>query len=240
MAQQVMGKHPSSGPDRWVTPTTRQSATDRVKIYEDDYWPRLIDSLTEDFPTVSQLLNSQFETVAKAFLAAHPPKHYSLYYLGQRFPTFLKSAIIPVKTKVVEASRFDWARSKAFFKARLPIGNLPESQLGVTRFRLQSHVSLLSLRYNFHEWTPDVTPLRANSFPLPTVIFRNSENQIESRIMSKSGYRILQKFSTPRSLVNAIQLCEKWLVGSDIGTVQDLFRTAIQDAWIIPADQPNA
>lgn len=74
-----------------VLPSQALNATERLAIYANMYFDRLIEILAEEFPTVRHLLGPQvFSTVAKDYVTRHPSTHYSLAQLGKKFPRFLR------------------------------------------------------------------------------------------------------------------------------------------------------
>lgn len=79
-----------SGVDDIVLPSKALNSTQRLSIYADMYFVRLIEIMGEDFPTVRHLLGTDlFSEVAKDYVTRYPSTHYSLAHLGKQFPQFL-------------------------------------------------------------------------------------------------------------------------------------------------------
>jgi len=73
-----------------VLPSKALNSVERLSIYANMYFERLIDILAEEFPSVRHLLGPQnFADVAKGYVTRHPSTHYSLAQLGRGFPHFL-------------------------------------------------------------------------------------------------------------------------------------------------------
>jgi hypothetical protein len=69
----------------------RLSAVDRLDIYADMYFLRLLEVLREVFPRLAAALGEQdFSALATDYLEANPSRHPSLRHLGQRLPAFLR------------------------------------------------------------------------------------------------------------------------------------------------------
>jgi hypothetical protein len=68
----------------------RLSAIQRLGIYAEAYFCRLLDCLKEDFPATSAVIGDPaFADVVRAYLARHPPTEPSIFYAGQYLADFL-------------------------------------------------------------------------------------------------------------------------------------------------------
>lgn len=83
----------------WVTkcvedianPGPQLSATDRLRVYSDMYYWRLIDALADDFPVVQFVLGQdQFYDLAKRYIHKHTSTSPNLCHLGAHFAAFIK------------------------------------------------------------------------------------------------------------------------------------------------------
>lgn len=67
-------------------------AATRLEVYCHAYFERIRACLAEDFAALAALLGPEaFHDLAKLHLMAHPPRHFSLRYAGERLPGFLAS-----------------------------------------------------------------------------------------------------------------------------------------------------
>ncbi len=92
------------------------AASERIDIYAQMYFARLLDVLQGDFSRVAHLLGcDRFHTLAADYLAQHPSTHPSLRHLGQGFPAFLREradiADLPFLSDLAE---LEWARLTVF------------------------------------------------------------------------------------------------------------------------------
>jgi hypothetical protein len=70
----------------------RLSAIERINIYADAYFYRLLDCLNEDFPATSAVLGpDDFVALVRDYLSASPPTEPSIFYAGRYLPTFLRN-----------------------------------------------------------------------------------------------------------------------------------------------------
>lgn len=81
------------GPDELGQVLTRSralSAADRLGVYANAYYARLLECLREEFPTLVHALGQElFDEFAVDYVQAHSPKSYTLQHLGSNFPRFL-------------------------------------------------------------------------------------------------------------------------------------------------------
>ena len=69
------------------------TSLERINIYHEMYFLRLIEILEGDFPAVRYAVGEDaFTPIAKDFLVAHPSRYYDLSMLGAKFPKYLRGA----------------------------------------------------------------------------------------------------------------------------------------------------
>lgn len=74
-----------------VTRSERVSAHDRIAIYANAYYARLLECLGETFPVLKRTLGDEvFNGFAFGYLQHHPSRSYTLGHLGDRFPDYLE------------------------------------------------------------------------------------------------------------------------------------------------------
>src|SRR5207244_10237320 len=68
----------------------RLGSTDRLGVYTEMYWARLLDVLRDDFPRVAAVLGGdRFTALAGAYLERHPSTDPSVRWVGANFADFL-------------------------------------------------------------------------------------------------------------------------------------------------------
>jgi hypothetical protein len=81
---------PAGGLDALVLGDDRLSAEDRVDIYANMYFYRLLDVLKEDYPATLRVLgDDNFHNLATGYLIEYPPTEPSVHYCGRHLADFL-------------------------------------------------------------------------------------------------------------------------------------------------------
>jgi hypothetical protein len=74
-----------------ITSSATQSAAERLAVYQNAYFARLLECLAAEFPGVQAVLGeAAFESVVAAYLQRYPSSSYTLGKLGERFPHALQ------------------------------------------------------------------------------------------------------------------------------------------------------
>jgi hypothetical protein len=137
----------------YIKPNSALTSFERLEIYNRQYWFRVIDAVSEDFPALRAVLGRErFDSVVLAYLRENPSTSFTLRNLGARLPAWLAS--YPElggaqHALAVDVARLEWAYIEAFDGASLiPLGR--EDLVGLGRdstLRLQPHLQLLDLQY---------------------------------------------------------------------------------------------
>ncbi len=104
------------------------SAEDRLDVYANAYFYRILEVLQQDFPTLEKALEKAFEKtlgetafhdLATSYLAVHPSENPSLRWIGGRLPGFLEShrAALPFRKHApwaADLAAFEWAMGEVF------------------------------------------------------------------------------------------------------------------------------
>jgi len=83
---------PPGGLDAIIGGDRRLSAVERLDIYAEMYFYRLLDCLKEDYPaTLAVVGATNFHNLITGYLLAYPPSHPSVLYAGRHLADFLGS-----------------------------------------------------------------------------------------------------------------------------------------------------
>ncbi len=75
---------------RMIRGDERLSASERIAIYANAYFYRLLDCLRDDFPATAAVVGaSAFEELARAYLRRYRPTEPSIFHVGRYFANFL-------------------------------------------------------------------------------------------------------------------------------------------------------
>ena len=99
-----------------VRPSAHLTPGDRVEIYADMYFARLLEVLADDYPAVRALAGPvEFERIVRDYLREHPSRHWSLSGLGHELPEFLAGKFrAPRKALLHDVARLENAMSIVF------------------------------------------------------------------------------------------------------------------------------
>jgi hypothetical protein len=151
------GRSTSVIAERYIKPNNLLSAFDRLEIYNRQYWFRVIDAVSEDFPALNSVLGSKvFDPLVLAYLRDNPSTSFTLRNLGSRLPEWLRDhpELVPDQHDLaMDIARLEWAYVEAFDRAALPPADAASFARfdAQTRLRLQPHLQLLNLGYPVDE-----------------------------------------------------------------------------------------
>lgn len=106
-----------------ITPSSKLSAAERLAVYANAYYARLIECLGEVYPLTRKSLEEEaFADLTVDYLQHHPSRSYTLHALGRHFPEYLEN-IRPERTSpdgpdwadfVRDLARFEWLIYEVF------------------------------------------------------------------------------------------------------------------------------
>lgn len=87
-----------------------------LAIYHNAYLSRLQEVLRHDYGAVWYWLgDDEFAALTEAYLRRYPSAHYSLRWLGERFPAFILEHLVAEQSApLAELARLEWAFTLAF------------------------------------------------------------------------------------------------------------------------------
>lgn len=119
-------------------------AAERLDIYANMYFYRLLDALKEDYPRLLEAIGEKrFHNLITDYLLQHPSRHPSLRYLGESLPAF--AAAHPLGREfpwLHDLARLEWDRVEIFDApdatslSRDDLAGLPQERAGEARFTL--------------------------------------------------------------------------------------------------------
>jgi hypothetical protein len=99
-----------------VAPSPTLDPADRLHVYADMYFWRILDALREDYPRVAALLGEDaWPALVREYLARHPSTHPSLRHAGRALADFVAATTGPgAPPWLADLARLEWARVEAF------------------------------------------------------------------------------------------------------------------------------
>ncbi|WP_068471318.1 DNA-binding domain-containing protein [Candidatus Protochlamydia phocaeensis] len=200
---------------RYILPSPTLPPHQRMQIYNQQYWWRLLNTLHANFPLVTRLFgyNAFNEEIGVPYLHRYPPHHWSLTLLGDRLPLWIEQYYrAPDLPLVQNASKLDWAFTLSFIAPHyspLDLNSLiqgdPSSLLSYT-FYLQPHIHLFKWDYDllaFREeflkkevdyWTENRFPKLLKRKAYCFALFRTLKNNLAWREITPGEYLLLELF----------------------------------------------
>src|SRR5215471_8338964 len=81
--QQLVEKH--------IKPNDRMSAVERLEVYNQGYWIRILSCIADDFPGLCAIVGQEnFDKLLQAYLTEFPSESFTLRNLGSRLETWLR------------------------------------------------------------------------------------------------------------------------------------------------------
>jgi hypothetical protein len=203
--------------ERLVAPSKALSGLDRISIYAEMYVLRLLDVLREDFPVLMHALGPQrFEGLARAYIAAHPSRHYNLNQFGRHMSTFLatrddKHAAFFAELAELERAAtesFDAARADALGRAELEA--LKPEQWPALALRLVPSARVLAFRHPVNRYYVDVREGRKARIPKVgaswTLVYRKDWIVWRAQL-SREQHALLEALAGGATLGRALEKC---------------------------------
>lgn len=215
----------------FITPSPTLKPHQRVEIYNQQYWWRLLSILHDIFPLVTRLFGYRDfnQVIGFPFLSKYPPDTWTLNSLGARLPEWIENDYqASDKGLVTNASRIDLAYNDDFVAAGYPplsLDDLPSpeevaSLLSKTLY-LQPFVTLFDMEYDLFTFREemlcqDPDHWLKNDFPelkkdkhYYFTLFRNRKNNVIWEQVDEGEYFLLNLFAEGATIEGAIEQLER-------------------------------
>lgn len=144
-------------PEGLIDPEGRPAGR-RFDVYRNNVIVSLTDALEVAFPVIRKLVGeANFRVLARAFLAAHPPRDPRLMLWGDALPGFLETfAPVARLGYLPDVARLEQALRESYHAADAPVfeagelGGLSPEALVAARFGLAPSVRLVASRWPVH------------------------------------------------------------------------------------------
>jgi hypothetical protein len=197
-------------------PSRTLQPAQRVKIYADAYFARLVEALEEDFPAVSRLLGHRaFHRLCRAYLERHPSRSRSLNPLGRKLPEFLSGRVpLPRREAARDLARLEVAMSEVFDgDAVEPLqpadfGKIAPGKLAGSRLAFVPTFRLLELDHAANAYVDAVRQERDAVPPLKRrrswIAVYRKEFQVWRLDLKESGHAALSALCRGRRVADAV------------------------------------
>lgn len=140
--------------EKIIKPNDRLTSFERLEIYNRQYWFRVLDALSDDFPGLRAVLGDRrFDTLAKHYLTDCPSRSFTMRNLGSQLEVWLRKHpryALGRHQLAIDMVRLEWAEIEAFDGASEPpltaasLANVNPAKL---RLHLQPYIRLLDLHF---------------------------------------------------------------------------------------------
>ncbi len=144
--------------ERFIKPNDRLTAFERLQIYNQQYWWRLLGAFSEDFSGLRAVIGERkFDRLASAYLGECGSTSWTLRNLGSRLVAFLEAnpALTHPRTALaIDVARVECARVIAFdepAKKVIAAEKLARTAPDKLRLALQPYIVLLELSHPVDE-----------------------------------------------------------------------------------------
>lgn len=241
---------------RYVTPSPTLRPHQRMQIYNQQYWWRLLNTLHANFPLITRLFGYHAfnEKIGIPFLLKYPPNHWSINLVGQHLPRWIEDCYKAAdRSLVFNGALLDWACMESLILPQSPplnlskiISNNPEDLL-TTLFYLQPHITLFSWEYDlftFREnflkhspeyWLENRFPSLSKGKAYHFILYRNGNHNLAWREISKGEFTLLDRFKLGATMENAceyIESQESSLYTEVIENLQKWLQDWTQAGWL--------
>lgn len=213
----------------YIIPSPALRPAQRIQLYNQQYWWRLLSILHDASPLVTRLFGYHDfnQVIGKPYLVQYPPNTWSLNSLGDRLPEWIeKEYHANDKKLVLDAARIDTALNIAFFAKQHQAVDAQAVAGGIDKVLtrkmcLQPHIFLFDLRYDLfafrkemlkeevEHWINHDFPQLVQDRKYYFVLYRNIHNNLNWEEIPYAAYCLLKLFSEAKTIEEACDWLEK-------------------------------
>ncbi len=227
--------------EKVVLPSRAQTASERLAIYHNAYFTRLIECLREEFPVLTRALGRDvFDAFAFDYLQRHPSRSYTLSRLGEHFARHLEETR-PAEGAwpdfLIDLAAFEWAVNEVFdgpgVEGERLLGadelrSVPAARWPEARLVPVPCLRLLRLGYPVHRYHAALRRKKRARPPEPAETFlalTRRDYVVRHHELSRPQYELLGALVAGAPLARAIaQAAEATTGEEELGALGDWFR----------------
>ena len=206
----------------YILPSLALQPHERMEIYNQQFWWRLLSTLHDEFPVVVRLFGyEEFnQKIGFPYICKYLPNHYSLSHLGDRLADWLLEEYHEDdKDLVRHGAKVDWAFNMAFIEEHQSVQPLKEKspdELFNTFLKLQPHVFLFEQPYDWfgfreqflqksvEHWLENPFPELKKGGNWQCIVFRNLNNRVTFEALTQEEYFLLKQLQAGSSIDQAL------------------------------------
>lgn len=113
----LAGQDPDIAPlHGWIDASNEAEAIERLDVYANMYFFRLLDALQQDYPKLVSLVGAvNFHNLVTDYLLVHPSRYASIRHIGRHLPAFIQGhALEKTWPALPDLAKLEWARGEVF------------------------------------------------------------------------------------------------------------------------------
>ncbi len=231
---ETMRRSAKAEADALIKPNKVLSSFERLEIYNQQYWFRVLSCFAEDFPGLRAIVGVRtFEKLMRAYLTDCPSRSFTLRNLGSRLEEWLITNPKWIDSNprlALDMVRLEWAHIEAFDGGFEPVLTPAEIEAAGLELRisLQPYVRLLELAYPVDDLLIEVhdyegegnvssnaarqnrlrTRVRHYAKPEPQPVYlavHRADDSVYYKRLQVESYRMLKALSQQAPLGDAIE-----------------------------------
>lgn len=240
----------------YIAPSPTLRPAERIQIYNQQYWWRLLNVLQEIFPLITVLKGySAFNRkIAIPYLMKYPSTHWTVVFVGDRLTEWLEEYYNENdKELLVNSAKIDWAFNHSFIAAEFPsltIADMETETISSQLLFTQPHLAFFEMNYNLFKFRKECLdhPIEYwKDHPLPAlesqdkekmffVLYRNQYDDISWKQISIGEYYLLSRFQKGTTIDDACEWLESQemtLVEAAMSNLQGWFQEWTARGWLV-------
>jgi hypothetical protein len=169
--------------EHWLTDGPSLTAAERLAIYGEGYFARLVECLADDYPALRHFLGEEpFESLARAYIDAFPSRSPSLNAYGARMAAFCRTRAESWAPFAADLARLEWALVEVIHAPSAPglaadeLAAVPAERWKTARLTPSPTLRLLDFDYPVNDYyqafRDGLAPALPARTPSSTVVYR--------------------------------------------------------------------
>lgn len=196
--------------------TPELNRAERLSIYGEGYFLRLVDCLGANYETVKNVLGADlFDTLCRDYLARYPSRYKYIDGVGAELPAFIKRhAAAKGRPYLTELAALEWAVHEALYADDVPplkpekLAGLPPEQWAHARLAIDPSVRLLQLNWPLDElWRNGKWRKRREKVLL--LVYRRDDKLVRIPRLTPVQFRLLESLQAGYTLEKSLRKLPK-------------------------------
>tara|TARA_R110002072_G_scaffold173600_2_gene328304 strand:+ start:83243 stop:84124 length:882 start_codon:yes stop_codon:yes gene_type:complete len=246
-----------------VERSSRLGSAERLAVYGNAYFARLIECLGEEFPATRYALGEEtFDSFALGYIQHSPSSSYSLGFLGERFAQYLidtRPTDVPKPgwpDFLIDLATLERTYAEVFdgpgpenLESLQPedLQSVPPERVCETRFVPVPSLRLMEASFPVHEYVTAVRRGKSPEIPLPEetlLVITRRDYVVRRGTVSRAEYLLLRAILDGNTLGEAIEVAaEEMPEGNDDDFATSLakwFQHWSSAGWFLRAEFPTS